>query len=109
MAAIGITGPDRAPAFSSDLAYELSPSVSVREEDFGALLYHFGTRRLSFVTSRRLLGVVLALPIAPSAAAACASSFHDEPAQPGERAAVEAGLAALVRTGMLVARGRGEG
>ena len=36
----------------------LHPQVSVRPEPFGALLYHFGTRRLSFLKDRRLLDVV---------------------------------------------------
>lgn len=34
------------------------PRVSIRPEPFGALLYHFGTRRLSFLKSRQLLAVV---------------------------------------------------
>ena len=36
----------------------LHPQVSVRPEPFGALLYHFGTRRLSFLKDVRLLEVV---------------------------------------------------
>ena len=32
-----------------DRSYALHPSVSIRPESFGALLYHFGTRRLSFL------------------------------------------------------------
>jgi putative mycofactocin binding protein MftB len=32
-----------------DRAWALAPQVSVRPEQFGALLYHFGTRRLSFL------------------------------------------------------------
>ena len=34
-----------------DAAWQLHPQVSVRPERFGALLYHFGTRRLSFLKS----------------------------------------------------------
>ena len=34
------------------------PQVSVRPERFGALLYHFGTRQLSFLKSPALLAVV---------------------------------------------------
>src|SRR4029077_5500984 len=33
--------------FDLDAAWRLHPQVSVRPERFGALLYHFGTRRLS--------------------------------------------------------------
>jgi putative mycofactocin binding protein MftB len=48
----------------------LHPQVSVRPERFGALLYHFGTRRLSFLKSRVLLDVVSRLGEQPSARAA---------------------------------------
>ncbi|NLP82966.1 mycofactocin biosynthesis chaperone MftB [Microbacterium sp. CFH 90308] len=34
------------------------PRVSIRPEPFGALLYHFGTRQLSFLKSPQLLAVV---------------------------------------------------
>ena len=66
-----------APAVPADLldrAYDLSPRVAVRPESFGALLYHFGTRRLSFLKDRRLLAAVQALPAAPSAREACAAA-----------------------------------
>jgi putative mycofactocin binding protein MftB len=45
--------------------------VSIRPERFGALLYHFGTRRLSFVKNKTLLAVVHALADQPSARTAC--------------------------------------
>ena len=54
-----------------DRAWALHPSVAVRPEPFGALLYHFGTRRLSFLKDPRLLLVVQHLPQVPSARAAC--------------------------------------
>lgn len=53
-----------------DAPWSLHPSVSVRPEPFGALLYHFGNRRLSFLKDRRLLDVVRRLDTAPSARAA---------------------------------------
>jgi mycofactocin biosynthesis protein MftB len=53
------TGP--APGFDLDAAWRLHPQVSVRPERFGALLYHFGTRRLSFLKSPALLTVVQSL------------------------------------------------
>lgn len=43
-------------------AWALHESVSVRPEPFGALLYHFGNRKLSFLKDRRLLELVSALP-----------------------------------------------
>lgn len=39
-------------------AWRLSPSVSLRPEPFGALVYDFSTRRLSFLKTLRLLDVV---------------------------------------------------
>ena len=44
-----------------DRRYALAPQVAVRPEPFGALLYHFGTRRLSFLKDPRLLAVVQGL------------------------------------------------
>jgi mycofactocin biosynthesis protein MftB len=59
---------DRArPAFDLDLPWMLTDQVSVRPERFGALLYHFGTRRLSFLKDRLLLDVVRGLEAQPSA------------------------------------------
>ena len=54
-----------------DQAWDLAPQVSVRPEPFGALLYHFGTRRLSFIKTRKLLAVVQALGEQPSGRDAC--------------------------------------
>ncbi len=44
-----------------DLRLTIHPRVSVRPEPFGALLYHFGTRQLSFLKDRTLLGIVQSL------------------------------------------------
>ena len=54
------TEPMRRPVrrFDLDAAWRLTPQVSIRPERFGALLYHFGTRRLSFLKSPALLDVV---------------------------------------------------
>ncbi len=38
----------------------IHPRVSIRPEPFGALLYHFGTRQLSFLKDRLLLDAVRA-------------------------------------------------
>lgn len=54
-----------------DGCWRLSPQVSIRPERFGALVYHFGTRKLSFLKHPTLLAVVEALATAPSAQAAC--------------------------------------
>lgn len=57
-----------------DRAWDVSPRVSIRPESFGALLYHFGTRRLSFLKDRRLLEVVQRLSACASAREACAAA-----------------------------------
>ena len=41
--------------------YRLSPSVSLRPERFGALAYHFGNRKLSFLKHPDLVRVVESL------------------------------------------------
>lgn len=48
-------------AFDPDAPYRLAESVSLRPESFGALVYDFRTRRLSFLKTRKLVGVVGAL------------------------------------------------
>jgi mycofactocin biosynthesis protein MftB len=83
-----------------DRAWEISPRVAVRPESFGALLYHFGTRRLSFLKDRRLLDVVQALASSATAREACLSvglAEHEIPTY--ERA-----LAQLAATDMLQER-----
>jgi mycofactocin biosynthesis protein MftB len=64
-----------------DAAWELDPLVSIRPERFGALLYHFGTRRLSFLKSPALLTVVQSLSNHTSARDACAAAGVTELAQ----------------------------
>jgi putative mycofactocin binding protein MftB len=44
-----------------DDAWTLSPSVALRPEPFGALAYHFGTRRLTFLKRPELVAVVRGL------------------------------------------------
>jgi putative mycofactocin binding protein MftB len=80
-----------------DQAWDLAPQVSVRPEPFGALLYHFGTRRLSFLKDRRLLDVVQSLREAPSAREACLGAG----VEPDELRAYERALARLAETDML--------
>ena len=81
--------------FDLDRAWDLHPQVSVRPEPFGALLYHFGTRRLSFLKDRVLLDVVRALGSAPDARAACAAAGVT-----GEVTYVDAGYNILGMTGL---------
>ncbi len=46
----------------------------MRPERFGALLYHFGTRRLSFVKTPTLLQVVTGLEASATAREACTAA-----------------------------------
>jgi putative mycofactocin binding protein MftB len=68
---VSTDAPPRAESFDLDRPWQLHPQVSVRPERFGALLYHFGTRRLSFLKSPALLTVIRELGDAPSAREAC--------------------------------------
>jgi putative mycofactocin binding protein MftB len=45
-----------------DLGWRLNPKVALRPEPFGALLYHFGTRKLSFLKNTRIVEIVRSLP-----------------------------------------------
>jgi putative mycofactocin binding protein MftB len=71
-----------------DAAWRVHEQVSVRPERFGALLYHFGTRRLSFLKDPRLLTVVQTLEHHDSARAACAIAGVPESELPTYRAAL---------------------
>lgn len=44
-----------------DQAWTLSPSVALRPEPFGALAYHFGNRKLTFLKRPQLVTVVESL------------------------------------------------
>ncbi len=81
-------------------AWRLHPQVALRPESFGALAYHFGTRRLSFLKSRRLLAVVEGLADHPDAAAACRAAGVGSAELPSYRRA----LAALAAGEMIVPR-----
>ena len=55
-------------------AWELDPQVALRPEPFGALAYHFGTRRLSFLKSPELFAAVRSLASSATAREACLAS-----------------------------------
>jgi mycofactocin biosynthesis protein MftB len=62
------------PGFDLDRPWCVDDRVAVRPEPFGALLYHFGTRRLSFLKNATVLAVVRSLADHPSARSACAAA-----------------------------------
>ncbi len=83
-------------------AWTVHPQVALRPESFGALAYHFGTRRLSFLKSRTLLAVVESLAAHPSGRAACLAAGVPD----GELASYEEALGTLAGTGMICERPR---
>jgi putative mycofactocin binding protein MftB len=89
-----------ASAFALDAPWALNPQVAVRPERFGALLYHFGTRRLSFLKSPELLRVVSSLADQPSARSACAAAG----VEPAELPRYARTLAALADSQMIQPR-----
>ena len=83
--------------FDLDRPWCLDERVAVRPEPFGALLYHFGTRRLSFLKNQTVLTVVLRLADHPTARAACESAGVTGPALPS----YEHALATLASSAMI--------
>jgi putative mycofactocin binding protein MftB len=83
--------------FDLDACWRLHPKVSVRPERFGALLYSFDTRKLSFLKTPQLLEVVEALADAPSAREACARAGVSA----GDLPAVTAALGTLEQSQMI--------
>jgi putative mycofactocin binding protein MftB len=59
----------------------LHPQVAVRPEPFGALLYHFGTRKLSFLKNRTILAVVRSLDDHPDVRSALRAAEVDDSEQ----------------------------
>jgi putative mycofactocin binding protein MftB len=78
--------------------WRLHPQVALRPERFGALAYHFGSRRLSFLKSRRLLEVVEGLDSASDPIAACRAAGVAE----AELESYCVALATLAETDMIV-------
>ena len=80
--------------------WRVAPQVALRPEPFGAHVYHFGTRRLTFLKSRQLFEVVRTLADHDSARDACrAAGVADD-----EMPRYEKALATLADTGMIAAR-----
>jgi putative mycofactocin binding protein MftB len=86
--------------FDLHRAYRLNPAATVRPEPFGALVYHFGNRRLSFLKTRQLVTVVRLLESHDSAADALEAA--GVPVQ--QRASYAAALAALANSEVIDAR-----
>ncbi|HSA41760.1 MAG TPA: mycofactocin biosynthesis chaperone MftB [Mycobacterium sp.] len=74
-------GTGRPPPFDPDRGWRLHPQVAVRPEPFGALLYHFGTRKLSFLKNRTVADLVRVLGEHDDVAAACRAVDIDDDAR----------------------------
>ncbi len=99
-----MTTPD-APAagpavFDPALPWRRARSVSLRPEPFGALVYHFGNRKLSFLKSKTLVTVVETLADHPSADATLVACGVPE----AQRRAYVTALADLARSDMIERR-----
>jgi mycofactocin biosynthesis protein MftB len=87
-------------AFDAELPWQRSRSVALRPEPFGALVYSFSTRKLSFLKSKQLVAVVESLADHPTAAATLAACGVSE----AQRPAYLKALADLARSAMIEER-----
>jgi len=72
--------------------------VAVRPEPFGALLYHFGTRKLSFLKNRTIVEVVNTLADHHDVRSACRAAGVED----AQQAPYLHALRVLVQSKMLV-------
>ena len=89
-----------AVVFDPARPWQKGRSVALRPEPFGALVYHFGTRKLSFLKSKLLVAVVEVLGDHPDADAALVACGVPE----AQRAAYVKALGDLARSRMIEPR-----
>jgi putative mycofactocin binding protein MftB len=87
-------------AFDPARPYRKSAQVALRPESFGALAYHFGTRRLSFLKTPTLVEVVTGLERHDDVHATLAAAGVPD----RQRRAYLAALAELASTGTIERR-----
>jgi [mycofactocin precursor peptide]-tyrosine decarboxylase / 3-amino-5-[(4-hydroxyphenyl)methyl]-4,4-dimethylpyrrolidin-2-one synthase len=92
--------PQVTTAFDLDRPWRLDDRAAIRPEPFGAMLYHFGTRNLSFLKSLTLLSVLETLETQPTARAACVAAGVAE----AELATYGRALSTLASSSMIVPR-----
>ena len=79
-------------------AWELDPQVALRPEPFGALAYHYGNRRLTFLRSPDLVELVRTLGDHPSVDHALAASAIEAERRPSfERALASLAESEVIR------------
>ena len=93
-----VTGPGS--GFDPGSAYRCSPNVALRPEPFGALVYDFVTRKLSFLKTPELVEVVKGLENHPDVHAAISAAGVAE----AQRPAYVKALAGLAESGTIEAR-----
>ena len=86
--------------FDPGLPWQRARSVALRPEPFGALVYSFTDRKLSFLKSKQLVAVVESLADHPSATATLAACGVAE----AQRPAYVKALADLARSQMIERR-----
>ena len=86
--------------FDPALPWQLARSVALRPEPFGALVYHFGNRKLSFLKSKVLVSVVESLTDHASATATLVACGVPE----AQRGSYARALADLARSQMIERR-----
>ncbi|OZC92829.1 mycofactocin biosynthesis chaperone MftB [Rhodococcus sp. 06-418-1B] len=67
-------------AVDLDARWALHPQVALRPESFGALLYHFGTRKLSFLKNRTIVAIIESFPQHPDMRSAISAAGIDQSA-----------------------------
>ena len=77
-------------AFDPARPYEVDPRVAIRPEPFGALAYHYGNRRLTFLRDAALVSVVRDLGQHPSVDDALEAASIDGRRRPSFRKALGA-------------------
>lgn len=77
--------------------YSLDPEVVLRPEPFGALAYHPASRRLTFLRSPQLVGLVKALDDCGS----LEQALQHAGIEPSRRAGYVSALARLARSGLI--------
>jgi mycofactocin biosynthesis protein MftB len=87
-------------AFDPARPYEVDPRVAIRPEPFGALAYHYGNRRLTFLRDAALVSLVRDLGRHPSVDDALEAAPIDAARRPSFRQA----LAALASSEVIRAR-----